>query len=63
MSKKYEVFFEQINRTVIEVTADSSAEAAEKAKRKWRREWAWPPEPYVQPIEVTIAHKPSTFTK
>ena len=50
MSKKtkYEAFFDQINRTVIEVSASNPQEAAEKAMRKWRRTYAWPDVPHIQ---------------
>jgi len=37
-TKKYRVWIEQINQTVVEVRAKDRNEAVEKALRKWKRE-------------------------
>lgn len=54
-NNKYEAFFDQINRTVIEVSASTPEEARQKAMRKWRRTYAWPGVPHIQD-----APKPTT---
>ena len=39
-SQKYDVFFNQVNRQVITIKAESEEEAREKASRKWRKDYA-----------------------
>jgi len=40
--KSFRVWIEQVNRIVIDVKAGDAKEAAEKARRKWKREQAHP---------------------
>lgn len=37
--KKFRVYFDQVNRIVLEVTAPDAATAQEKAERRWKREY------------------------
>jgi hypothetical protein len=48
-AKKFRVWIEQINQTMIEVTAQNPHEAREKAIRKWKRDgWGDPIASYVE---------------
>jgi len=38
--KTYRVWIEQVNQTYVDVKASDDIEAAEKAVRKWKREYA-----------------------
>lgn len=40
--KKYRIWFDQINKMSLDVKAINAKEAEEKARRKWKREYAYP---------------------
>lgn len=52
-TKKYRVYFSQLNQTYVEVRAKDRTEAAKRASRKWRKEFAQP-----QLLEVSEALAP-----
>jgi hypothetical protein len=49
---KWRVWIAQVNQTFVEVEADDREEAEEKARRKWKREWAAANVTYVQGPET-----------
>ena len=47
-NRLWKVWFDQVNQSVYEVSAESKAEAVRKARQEWRRENDTPDESFVQ---------------